>query len=253
MNMSFSGRVIDYIYGNLRKKKLHFTLIDPEKQSKEKAVKIAKQAYEAGTSAIMVGGSIGLTQEEVDQTVAMIKKAVEIPVILFPGDVSGVSKSADAIFFMSLLNSRNTYYITGAQAIGAIAIKRLGIEAIPMGYIVVEPGGAVGYIGDARVIPRSKPKIAASYALAAEYLGMKLVYLEAGSGADEHVPEEMIRATKSLLSIPLIVGGGIRNGKDAEKVAKAGADIIVTGTAVEKAARENKVREKISEIVEAIR
>lgn len=253
MNMSFSGRVLDYILDNLKKKnKLHFTLIDPEKQSIERASEIAKHACEAGTSAIMIGGSIGLTQEEVDKTVASVKKSVNIPVILFPGDVSGVSKYADAIFFMSLLNSRNTYYITGAQAIGAMTIKRLGIEAIPMGYIIVEPGGAVGYIGDARIIPRNKPKIAASYALAAEYLGMKLVYLEAGSGAEQHIPEEMIRVVKKLLSIPLIVGGGIKSGEHAKRVAEAGADIIVTGTAIEKAAKENKVKEKISEIVNAI-
>jgi phosphoglycerol geranylgeranyltransferase len=243
-------QVLDYILSLVAERKAHFTLIDPDRQSPERAGEVAELALSAGSDAIMVGGSAGIDQRSLDETVKVIKRiSGEKPVILFPGDVSGVSKYADAIFFMSLLNSRNPYYITGAQAIGALAVKRSGIEPLPMGYIIVEPGGAVGWVGDARAIPRSKPMLAASYALAAQYMGMKLVYLEAGSGAEKHVPEEMVSAVKQAVEIPVIVGGGIRSGDDAFRVAKAGADIIVTGTAIESA---GDVHAKVREFVEAI-
>jgi phosphoglycerol geranylgeranyltransferase len=198
----------------------------------------------------MVGGSQRVSQENLDATVESIKKKVELPVILFPGGVTGISKRADAIFFMSLLNSKNPRFITGAQAQGAPLVKDVGIEPIPMGYIVIEPGGAVGKVGEADLIPRSKPEVAVGYALAAQYLGMRLVYLEAGSGADKHVPEEMISAVKETVEIPVIVGGGIRTGDNARAVANAGADIIVTGTIVEQAA---DVEGKIREITSALK
>ncbi len=240
-------KVLKYILEELEKAPLHFTLLDPEKLKPEKAAKIAAQAERAGTKAIMVGGSSGIDIESVNQTVKSIKEQVKIPVILFPGDVSGVSKEADAIFFMSLLNSRNPYYITGAQAMGALAVKRAGIEPIPMAYLVVEPGGAVGYVGDAKLLPRDKPSIAVAYALAAQYMGFRMVYLEAGSGAPEPIPEKLISAVKREIDIPLIVGGGIKNTEEARKCIEAGADIIVTGTAVENCEDAyTKVREFVS-------
>ncbi len=240
-------KVLGYIEERLRQGPLHFTLIDPEKQSPERAGVIAEEAERAGTSAIMVGGSAGIDLYSLDATVNEIKSRVKLPVILFPGDVSGVSKFADAIFFMSLLNSRNPYYITGAQAVGAKAVKLAGVEPISMAYLIVEPGGAVGWVGDAKPLPRDKPSLAAAYSLAAQYLGFKLVYLEAGSGASSPVPESLIKAVKATVEIPVIVGGGIREKEDAEKVIKAGADIIVTGTAVEEAeSAYSKVREIVS-------
>ena len=243
-------RVLSYIAELVEEKKAHFTLIDPDKQSPEKAGEIAALALSAGSDAIMVGGSAGIDQYILDESVKAIKQvAGSKPVILFPGDVSGVSRHADAIFFMSLLNSRNPYYITGAQAVGALAVRRAGLEPLPMGYIIVEPGGAVGWVGDARAIPRSKPMLAASYALAAQYMGMRLVYLEAGSGAEQPVPEEMVSAVRRMVEIPVIVGGGIRSGEDAYRAARAGADIIVTGTAVENT---GDVEAKVREFVEAI-
>ncbi len=242
-------KVLQYLEEKCKKHPLHLTLLDPEKQTPEKAKEIAAKAQRGGTSAIMVGGSVGISQKSLDETVLAIKQSVSLPVILFPGDVTGVTKHADAVFFMSLLNSRNPYYITGAQAIGAPLVKRAGIEAIPMGYLVVEPGGTVGYVGDAKLIPRSKPDIAAAYALAAQYMGMRLVYLEAGSGAAQHVPEEMVAAVSRTLDVPLIVGGGIRSVEDAARVAAAGAKIIVTGTLVEKS---GDVEAEIRKIVEAV-
>jgi phosphoglycerol geranylgeranyltransferase len=197
----------------------------------------------------MLGGST-TNSSELDATAKALQENVDVPIILFPGNISGVSKYADAIFFMSLLNSTNPYWITGAQALGAPIIKKLGIETISMGYLVVEPGGTVGWVGDAKLIPRSKPDIAVAYAMAAEFLGMKLFYLEAGSGANQHIPQEMIAKIKKFTDLIVIVGGGIRDGATAAEIAKAGADIIVTGTVVE---HSSKVEDKIKELVTGIR
>ncbi len=239
-----------YILEKLREHKLHFTLLDPDKQSPDEAGEMALQAAQGGTNAIMLGGSIGVMQNELDQTILAIKEKTTLPTILFPGDVSGMSRHADAILFMSLLNSRNPYFIIGAQVAGAPVVKRMGIEAIPMGYLIVEPGGMAGYVGDARLVPREKPELAAAYGLAAQYLGMKLLYLEGGSGIEEPIPAETITVVKSQLDIPVIVGGGIRSGRDAKKAAIAGADIIITGTIVEDT---GDVRKKIEEITSALR
>lgn len=238
-------KVLEY----LEKKTVHLTLLDPEKQAPEEAGKVALSAFDGGTDGIMVGGSLGVPKDNLDATVESIKKNVKLPVILFPGGVTGISKRADAIFFMSLLNSKNPYFITGAQAVGAPIVKEAGVEPIPMGYIVIEPGGAVGKVGEADLIPRSKPEVAARYALAAQYFGMRFVYLEAGSGAEKYVPEEMVSAVKEMVDIPVIAGGGIKTGDDARSVANAGADIIVTGTIVEEAVDvEGKIREITSSL-----
>lgn len=223
-------------------------LIDPDDTSPEVAGKLARVCEELGVDAIMVGGSTGAEGEVLDNVVRSIKDNSSLPVILFPGSHGGISRYADAIFFMSLLNSRNPFFITGAQALGAFTVKKFGIEPIPMAYIVVEPGETVGWVGDARPIPRHKPKLAAAYALAGQYLGMRLVYLEAGSGAPEPVPEEMVRVVKSVIDVPLIVGGGIKSGEQAKKLIKSGADIIVTGTAIEKAKSLEEARKRLEAI-----
>jgi phosphoglycerol geranylgeranyltransferase len=242
--------VFAYILEKVLEKTLHFTLIDPEKQNPDAAGKMALEAKEGGTDAIMLGGSIGVMQSDLDNTILAIKEKTNLPTILFPGDVSGMSRHADAILFMSLLNSRNPYFIMGAQVAGAPVLKRMGVEAIPMGYLIIEPGGMAGYVGDARLVPRAKPEIAAAYALASQYLGMKLIYLEGGSGIKEPVPSEMISLVKSQVDIPVIVGGGIRSGKEAKQSAEAGADIIITGTIVEDT---GDVRKKIEELTGAIK
>jgi phosphoglycerol geranylgeranyltransferase len=241
--------VENYLKNRLKDHKIHLTLIDPEKQDPKEAVKIAKEAIAGGTDGIMLGGST--TQSyELDSTAKALKENVEVPIILFPGNTTGVSKYADAIFFMSLLNSTNPYWITGAQALGAPLVKKVGIETLPMGYIVVEPGGTAGWVGDAKLIPRNKPDIAVAYAMAAECLGMRLFYLEAGSGADKHIPETMISVVKKMTNLIVIVGGGIRDGETAARVVKAGADIVVTGTIVEEV---SDIKNKIHELVEGIK
>jgi phosphoglycerol geranylgeranyltransferase len=242
-------KVENFLRNSLKKRKLHLTLLDPEEQSPDKALDIAKEAIAGGTDGIMLGGST-TNSSELDETTKILKENVEAPIILFPGNISGVSRYADAIFFMSLLNSTNPYWITGAQALGAPIIKKIGIETLSMGYLVVEPGGTVGWVGDAKLIPRSKPDIAVAYAMAAEFFGMKLLYLEAGSGAGKPVPEEMIAAVKKMTDIIVVVGGGIRTREDAARVAAAGADIVVTGTVVEDCF---DIKNKIKEIVDGVR
>jgi len=247
------GRVESYIHEKLEKEKLHFVLLDPDDVSPEEASKIARMCEEVGVDAIMVGGSTGAEGEVLDEVVRAIKEGSSLPVILFPGSHGGITKYADAIFFMSLLNSRNPFFITGAQALGAFTVKRYGIEPIPMAYLIIEPGETVGWVGDAKPIPRHKPKIAAAYALAGQYLGMRLVYLEAGSGAPKHVPNEMIRVVKSVIDVPLIVGGGIRTYEDAREVAQSGADIIVTGTAIEKAGSLEEARKRLESLIKGVK
>ena len=247
------GRVESYIHKKLEREKLHFVLLDPDDVDPETAGKIAEMSEEIGVDAIMIGGSTGAEGEVLDRVVRAIKESSSLPTILFPGSHGGISKYADAIFFMSLLNSTNPFFITGSQALGAFTVKRYGIEPIPMAYLIVEPGETVGWVGDAKPIPRHKPKIAAAYALAGQYLGMRLVYLEAGSGAREPVPPEMISVVRSVLDVPLIVGGGIRTEEQARIAVKAGADIIVTGTAIEKAGSIEKAREKLEELNRGIK
>jgi phosphoglycerol geranylgeranyltransferase len=229
----------------------HLTLIDPDSQSPEEAARMARAATDGGTDAIMVGGSVGAAGVLLHETVKKIKEQTDLPVILFPSSVAGLCENADAVFFMSLLNSRSPAYIVENQALGAPLVLRYGLEPLPMAYIIIEPGGTVGYVGDARLIPRRKPELAAAYALAAKYMGMRLVYLEAGSGADSPVPIKMVALVKKLIGdVLLIVGGGIRSGAAAAELVAAGADLIVTGTAVE---RSQDVASFVSEMTTCIR
>lgn len=243
-------KVMEYILEKLKKERLHMTLIDPDKQSAPQAGKLAAIAVELGTDAIMVGGSTGVTQKKMDDTIIEIKKNSRVPVIIFPTSAAAISRYADAIYFMSLLNSKSPVFLIKQQAIGAPAIKKMGIEPISMGYIVVEPGMKVGEVGMAEPVPRDRVDIAVGYALAAEFFGMSLVYLEAGSGAPQPVPSEMITAVKRELSIPLIVGGGIKSAENAENAVKAGADIIVTGTIIEESSDHEK---NLGRIIKAVK
>jgi len=231
------------------KKKLHFSLLDPDKQDPEIAGSIAKTAEETGSSAIMVGGSTLVSQEQVDKTVKAIKKQSKLPVILFPSGAKFLSKYADAVFFMSLLNSKNLEYVIREHVKGAPFVKNTGIEPISMGYVIVEPGMTAGRIGQVDLVKKDDIETAVGYALAAQYLGMDFFYLEAGSGAPTPVSNEMISAVKKSIDIPLIVGGGIRSAKTAKEKARAGADIVVTGTKLEK---EKNLKEALKNIIKSI-
>lgn len=245
------GKIEAYLLSKIKRDgAIHFSLLDPEKVSSHEASKISREAEKAGTTAIMVGGSTVADSKIVDVTVKAIKSSTKLPVILFPNDVVGISRHADAVWFMSLLNSSDPYFITGAQAAASKLIKQYMLEPLPLGYIITGSGEAAGLVGQAQPISHEKPELAANYALAAQHLGMHFVYLEAGSGAKETVPPEMINLVKSVIEIPLIVGGGIKTGKDAEHVVAAGADAVVTGTIVEKT---ESVENKIRELVQSIR
>jgi phosphoglycerol geranylgeranyltransferase len=228
---------------------IHMTLIDPEKVTVEAAVKIAQSSKNSGTAAIMIGGSTFVSQTHLDEIVKAIKSTVDIPTILFPNNVTGISSHADAIWFMSLINSVDPYFLMGVQILGAPLVKKFRIEPISMGYIIVGDGGTAGIVGKAISLPYNKPELAAVHALAAQYLGMRFIYLEGGSGAANPVPPEMIRAVKQLIDIPLIVGGGIRSKEQAVAAASAGADIIVTGNLTES----SDANERISQIISAIK
>jgi phosphoglycerol geranylgeranyltransferase len=228
---------------------IHITLIDPEKVTAEQASLISLSSQSSGTAAIMIGGSTFASQTHLDNVVKSIKASVTVPTILFPNNITGISSYADAIWFMSLLNSVDPYFLMGAQILGAPLVKKYGIEPISMGYIIVGEGGTAGIVGKAISVPYTKPELAAAHALAGQYLGMRFIYLEGGSGAAHPVPPEMISAVKHLLDIPLIVGGGIKTKEQAKIAASAGADIIVTGNLTES----KDANQRISEIIHAIK
>ncbi|HJS81993.1 MAG TPA: geranylgeranylglyceryl/heptaprenylglyceryl phosphate synthase [Nitrososphaera sp.] len=247
--MGDRGKVEQYLNEEIKKwGTICLPLIDSENSSN--AAVVAKQVVDMGASAILVGGSSAIDQIELAKVVTEIKSNITVPVILFPGNVTGVSPNADAILFSSLLNSENPYFITEAQALGAVAVKKYGIEPLPTAYIIIGEGTAAWFVGRARGIPFHKPNIAVMYSLAAQYMGMRFVYLEAGSGAAQNVPPEMVAAVRKHYEGTLIVGGGIRTAETAGQIARAGADIIVIGTMIEK---DGNWQEKFSSIVKAIR
>jgi len=212
---------------------IHLALIDPEKFT-GRLSRSLEGLRELGTVAIMVGGSTIKSIEQLDTTVRKIKELTRLPVILFPNGPTAVSRFADAIFFMSLLNSSTPRFLIRAQAIGAPSVQRFKLEPIPMGYLVVgDSKTAVSSVGRADKVPYSNPDLAMSYALAAQYLGMRFVYLEAGSGASSPVDIGMVERVSSALEVPVIVGGGIRTPHQAKALARAGASAIVTGTLLE--------------------
>ncbi len=219
-------------------------LLDPDRQDKDDIVARAEMCVEQGADALLFGGSF-LISTNFEGMIRAVKRAVaDVPLIIFPGDTTQVSSAGDAILFLSMISGRNPDLLIGQQVKAAPAIRAHGIEPISTGYILVESGvqTTVEYVSDTKPIPRRKPEIAMAHALAAEYLGMACVYLDAGSGADQMVPADMIRAVDGYVTIPLIVGGGIRRPEDARDRVEAGADFVVIGTAFEGQADADQVR-----------
>lgn len=247
------GKVEKYIYDHKKRgEPMLFILIDPcDHPSPEDAAKAAKAAEDGGSQLILVGGSIGAQGSLMDETTRLIKEAVSVPVNIFPGNNASITRHADSIYFYSLLNSRNAYWTTMAQTTGAPVIKRMGIEPLPTGYIVVAPGGTVGWVADVNLVPRNRPGIAAALAMAGEYMGNRLLLTDAGSAPEEgHMPLEMIKAVRQAISIPYIVGGGVSTPEQAKKVVKAGADAIQVGTAIE---NNQKVRDTAKKMLRAMK
>lgn len=239
-----TGKVELFLKSELKKKNaLLFVLIDSEESNLESSKKLAQEVEKIGASAILVGGSSATDQIEMSKVVKGIKKGIKIPIILFPGNVTGVVPDADAILFSSLMNSENPYFITQAQALGAPSVLKFGLEPLPTAYLVIGDGTSAWFVGSARGIPFEKPKIAAAYSLAAQFLGMRFVYLEAGSGAKSTVTPEMVKTVRSLFNGFLIVGGGIKEVKTAKELVNAGADALVIGTFLEKGGSLKKLTE----------
>ncbi len=222
----------------------YLVLLDPDKSDEKGLMRTAEQAQANGADALLVGGSLLLTNR-FHAAVRAVRSVAEVPVIIFPGSTHQVCSDADAILFLSLISGRNPAHLIGQQVIAAPLIKEMRIEPISTGYILVESGRTTSaeFMSDTRPIPREKPDIAKAHALAAEYLGMKMVYLEAGSGAERPVPDEMVREVAEYVSIPVIVGGGIRSPEEAHRKVREGASFIVTGNVLERKGSQSLLRE----------
>ena len=210
-------------------------LVDPDKVSTSSLDEIISLAVRAKVDYFFVGGSLVIS-DHLDECIRQIKDSCSIPVLLFPGSPSQISRHADALLYLSLVSGRNADLLIGQHVISAPFVRKSGLEIIPTGYMVIDGGAAttVSYISNATPLPADKPDIAMCTAMAAEMLGMKLIYMDAGSGARKPMSEEMIQAVAQHIEVPLIVGGGIRDAEKAYLNCKAGADVIVIGNAIEK-------------------
>lgn len=222
----------------------YFVLIDPDRQTAGSVIPLCEAASGAGADALLVGSSL-LLSAGFDELLGNIKRAANVPVVIFPGSTMQISPHADAILFLSLISGRNPNFLIGEQVRAAPIIQQYGVEPISTGYMLIESGNLTSaeYMSNTRPIPREKHDIAKATALAAEYLGMKLLYLEAGSGAEHPVLPEMISAVAQYSSLPLIVGGGIRTPEQARERVAAGAAFIVTGNILENPTKSSLMRE----------
>ncbi len=236
------------IYSSLSENKKQFAvLVDPDKYNGKQLIDLAGLARKSMVSYFLVGGSL-LSEDNLDTTIKIIKDNCEIPVIIFPGDIMQINENADAILLLSLISGRNPELLIGKHVIAAPYLKRSQLEILPTGYILVDSGRqtTASYMSSSLPIPNDKDDIAVSTAMAGEMLGLKLIYMDGGSGAMNPIPLSMIEKVKENISVPLVIGGGIRDPHTAAERFKAGADIIVVGNAIE---TENSLLEKIAEIV----
>ena len=227
--------IYNHIVERSRKKKKSFCwLIDPDKCNSKVLLTRLKIASKSKVDYIFIGGSL-LVHNGIDEIIRIIKSETEIPVILFPGNTMQVSKDADGILFLSLISGRNPDYLIGRHVEIAPILKSTGIEVIPTAYMLIDTGNptTVSYISNTTPIPFQKTDIAISTAVAGELLGMKLIFLEGGSGAKVPVSNEMIAGVKANISIPLIVGGGIRTTEQLKQAYLSGADLVVVGNIIE--------------------
>ncbi len=223
----------------------YFCLLDPDNLSGEEAEEFACKSEENGADGLLVGGSL-MYHDCFEENLQKIKeKVTKIPVLIFPGLFNFVSPHADALLLLSVVSSRNAQMLIGEQVRAAPLIKRYGIEAIGTGYLLIEGGSStsVQYMSHSLPIPHSKDEIAAVHALAAQYMGMRVIYMDAGSGAQKPISDSMIATVRSDIEIPLIIGGGIRDPETARQKASAGADFIVTGNILEKGFDPHLIRE----------
>ena len=216
-------------------KKSFAVLIDPDKVNDNSVEELIQLSLDAQVDYFLVGGSLVISSY-LDECVQLIKRSCDIPVILFPGSPSQVSKYADALLYLSLISGRNPELLIGQHVVSAPFVKKSGLEIMSTGYMVIDGGAptTVSYISNAAPLPADKNEIAMCTAMAGEMLGMKLIYMDAGSGAKKAISESMIQKVASCIDVPLIVGGGITTAEKAYLNCKAGADVIVVGNAIEK-------------------
>lgn len=212
----------------------YIVLIDPDRKNHEHLEELVKTANQSDVDAIFVGGSLMMDGACHDR-VHRIKELSNVPVIFFPGGVNQLNAHYDAMLFMSVLSGRNPHYLIGEQVIAAPIVKDLGIEVIPTAYLLLDGGAqsTVEFMSNTRPIPLNRPDISVAHALAAQYLGMRMVYLEAGSGARNPVPVETVEAVTKATDVPVIVGGGLRTPAAVRERVEAGAGFVVTGTVLE--------------------
>lgn len=210
-------------------------LIDPDKQQPSGLLPLIKLAEQCGVSYFFVGGSL-LTDTQFEDTLDFIKSNSKLPVVIFPGSNSQVSSKADGILLLSMISGRNPELLIGQHVLAAPRIKASGIEVLPTGYLLIDGGKptTVSYISNTNPIPADKPDIAAVTAMAGEMLGLKLMYLDAGSGAENAVSTQTISSVRKVVDTPIIVGGGIRSAQAAQQAVDAGADVVVVGNVLEK-------------------
>jgi phosphoglycerol geranylgeranyltransferase len=229
------GTVLQQIQGMKAAGKKGFAvLLDPDKVALHQVPALTDKINAAGIDFVLVGGSL-LLSEHMHQLVPALKRALRCPVVIFPGNVLQIVPGADAILFLSLISGRNPDLLIGNHVIAAPLLKKSGMEVLPTGYMLVDSGRptSVNYMSNTLPIPYDKPEIAACTAMAGELLGLGLIYMDGGSGAERPISTEMISAVAGAVDIPLVVGGGIRTKRQAEAALKAGADLIVVGTAIE--------------------
>lgn len=216
-------------------KKSFAVLIDPDKVNTSILDELIDLSVTAKVDYLLVGGSLVISNH-LDECVRHIKQHCNIPVILFPGSPSQVSKHADALLYLSLISGRNPELLIGQHVVSAPFVKQSGLEILPTGYIVIDGGAptTVSYISNAAPVPSDKNEIAMCTAMAGEMLGMKLIFMDAGSGAKRPITESMIKSVAEQIEAPLIIGGGILQPEKAYLNCKAGADVIVVGNAIEK-------------------
>ena len=223
---------------------IYAVLLDPDKKNHGIIESMVAQANESDVDVLLVGGSLMMDGKNHDR-VKDIKEQSKIPVVFFPGSASQLNSYYDAILFLSVLSGRNPHYLIGEQVISAPIIKGLGLETIPTGYLLLDGGAhsTVEFMSGSNPIPMNRPDITVAHALAAEYMGMKFVYLEAGSGAVRSVPEEIINRCAENLHINLIVGGGIKSPQEAASKIEAGASMVVTGSVLETSQNNSLMKE----------
>ncbi|UCD16493.1 MAG: geranylgeranylglyceryl/heptaprenylglyceryl phosphate synthase [Candidatus Zixiibacteriota bacterium] len=219
-------------------------LLDPDRTSEAGIVELAGSAEEYGVDALLVGTSLAIN-DNFHAVVSQVKSLTALPVIIFPGAHSQISPDADAVLFTSLLSGRNPQYLIEEQVRGAPIVKAYGVEPIATGYLLIESGKytSVQYMSNSFPIPAGKKDIACAHALAAQYLGMQTVFLDAGSGAERSVPEAMVEAVAGYVDLPLIIGGGIRTPREVEQKITAGASFVVVGDHFEKTGDRSRLRE----------